>query len=128
MDSFEISCELPVDAATVYRDWLSTKAHTLFTGGIAKIEPFVGGKYSAWDGYIWGETLELESGKRIVQTWSTSNFPDGAPPSRLELFFEEDGKNCKLTLKHTSIPEGQGKEYEQGWHDHYFTPMLDYYS
>lgn len=129
MDSIQVSCEFPVDAATVYRDWLSTRTHTLFTGGVAKIEPFVGGKHSAWDGYIWGEILELESGKRIVQTWNTSNFPDGSPPSRLEILFESTGPaSCKVTLNHTEIPEGQGKEYEQGWDEHYFQPMLDYYS
>lgn len=128
MESIEVSCVLPVDTATIYRDWLSTKAHTLFTGGAAKIEPFVGGKFSAWDGYIWGETLELESGKRIVQTWNTSNFPDGAPPSRLEVLLEPAEGGCKITLIHTNIPDGQGKEYEQGWHEHYFSPMMDYYS
>jgi activator of HSP90 ATPase len=128
MDSIQVSCVLPVDPATIYRDWLSTKAHTLFTGGAAKIEPFVGGKHSAWDGYIWGETLELESGKRIVQSWSTSNFPDGSAPSRLEILLEEDPEGCKVTLVHTNIPDGQGKEYEQGWQDHYFSPMMDYYS
>ncbi|MBI3136650.1 MAG: SRPBCC domain-containing protein [Bacteroidetes bacterium] len=128
MDSIQVSCVLPVDPATIYRDWLSTKAHTLFTGGAAKIEPFVGGKHSAWDGYIWGETLELESGKRIVQSWTTSNFPDGAEPSRLEINLETDPEGCKITLLHTNIPDGQGPEYEQGWQDHYFSPMLDYYS
>lgn len=128
MDSIQVSCVLPVDPATIYRDWLSTKAHTLFTGGAAKIEPNVGGKHSAWDGYIWGETLEMESGKRIVQSWSTSNFPDGAEPSRLEILLEAVPEGCKITLNHSNIPTGQGKEYEQGWTDHYFNPMLDYYS
>ena len=128
MDSFELSCILPVEASTVYRDWLSSKAHTLFTGGAAKIDPVVGGKFSAWDGYIWGETLEMESGRRIVQTWNTSNFPDQAEPSILEINFETVEEGCKITLKHSNLPTGQGNEYEQGWKDHYFEPMLDYYN
>lgn len=128
MDSFQVTYTLPVDAATVYRDWLSSKAHTLFTGGVAKIEPFVGGKFTAWDGYIFGETLELEKDKRIVQTWKTSNFPDGHEPSLLEVLLEDVEGGCKITLNHTLIPSGQGKEYEQGWMDNYFLPMMDYYS
>ncbi len=128
MDSFQVSCIMPVDPGTIYRDWLSTKAHTLFTGGAAKIEPFVGGKHSAWDGYIWGEILELEGGKRILQSWNTSNFPDLAEASRLEILLEAVPEGCKITLNHSNIPEGQGKEYEQGWVDNYFNPMLDYYS
>lgn len=128
MDSLTIIWHFPVDAATIYRDWLSTKVHTLFTGGVAKIEPFVGGKHSAWDGYIWGETLELESGKRIVQTWSTSNFPDGHEPSKIELLIQDEEGGCQVTLNHTGIPTGQGPEYEKGWDEHYFQPMMDYYS
>ena len=128
MDSFQVSCVLPVDAATLYRDWMSSKAHTLFTGGTAKIDPTVGGKHSAWDGYIWGENLELENGKRIVQSWYTSNFPDGAEPSKIEVKFENNSEGCKLTLIHTNIPDGMGKEYEDGWQEHYFAPMMDYYS
>jgi activator of HSP90 ATPase len=128
MDNLTLTFELPVDSATIYRDWLSTKAHTLFTGAAAKIEPFVGGKHSAWDGYIFGETLELEKDKKIVQTWTTTNFPEGHPASRLELQLEDLNGGCKLTLIHTEIPAGQGKDYEKGWHEHYFTPMMDYYS
>lgn len=128
MDSLTLIWHFPVNSETIYRDWLSTKIHTLFTGGVAKIEPFVGGKHSAWDGYIWGETLALESGKKIVQSWTTSNFPDGHHPSQLELQFEDEPGGCKLTLIHTDIPEGLGKEYEQGWHDNYYQPMMDYYS
>lgn len=128
MDSIEVSCVLPVDPATVYRDWLSSKGHTLFTGSPAKVEPAVGGKFSAWEGYIWGETLEMESGKRIVQAWSTSNFPDGAEPSRLEITLESVPEGCLISLHHSNIPDGQGKDYEQGWKEHYFEPMTDYYS
>ena len=128
MDSIEVSYILPVDPATVYRDWLSSKGHTLFTGSPAKVEPTVGGKFSAWEGYIWGETLEMESGRKIVQAWSTSNFPDGAPPSRLEVNLESIPEGCRITLHHSNIPDGQGKDYEQGWKDNYFEPMNDYYS
>ena len=128
MDSFQVSSILPVDPSTVYRDWMSSKGHTLFTGGTAKIDPTIRGKHSAWDGYIWGEILEYEIGKRIVQTWTTSNFPDGAEPSKIEVKFEAVPEGCKITLVHTNIPEGQGKEYEDGWQEHYFTPMMDYYS
>jgi len=128
MESIQVSCILPVDPSTIYRDWMSSKGHTLFTGGTAKIDPMPGGKFSAWDGYIWGENLELEIGKRIVQTWTTSNFPDGAAPSKIEVKFDVDPEGCKITLIHTNIPDGQGKEYELGWQEHYFLPMLDYYS
>ena len=60
----------------------------------------------------------------MVQAWRTSEFPDGAPDSRLTLSFApaEDG-GTELTLEHADLPEGQGDAYRQGWEDHYFAPM-----
>ena len=37
----------------------------------------VGGKFTAWDGYIFGKYLELDDGKRVVQEWTSTDFPEG---------------------------------------------------
>ena len=62
-----------------------------------------------------------------MQAWRTTKFPDDAPDSRLEVLLESDGKNTRLTLLHTNIPEGQGEQYSQGWLDFYFEPMKKYF-
>lgn len=112
----------------VFAAWLDSKEHAAFTqGGKAVISPKVGGKYSAWDGYIFGKTLEIEPNKRIVQAWRTTEFPQDAPDSRLELLFELKGKDTLLTLIHTNIPEGQGEMYADGWEEYYFKPMKEYF-
>jgi activator of HSP90 ATPase len=87
-----------------------------------------GGSFKAWDGYIWGKTLEVEPYRRIVQAWRTSEFPEESPDSRVEILLEESGGETKITLIHTDIPEGQGDSYKQGWEDFYFTPMRAYFS
>lgn len=127
MDTIRVSCILPTTPSAVYQDWMSSKGHSLFTGSVAKVDATIGGKFSSWEGYIWGENLELEHGKRILQSWSTSNFPDGDPPSILEVLLEAVEGGTKITINHSNIPVGQGKEYEQGWQDFYFLPMQDYY-
>jgi len=83
-DAFEISTVLTASAKQVYEAWLSSKEHGAMTGGAARIDPVVGGRFSAWDGYITGATLELEPYRRIVQSWRTIEFPADAPDSRLE--------------------------------------------
>ncbi len=93
------------------------------TGGAATSEPEVGGACTAWDGYIEGRYLELESPRRIVQTWRTSEFPSDAPDSRLEVRLEAVEGGTRITFVHAGIPEGQGSSYEQGWVDHYLEPM-----
>jgi activator of HSP90 ATPase len=98
------------------------------TGSPAKIDPRVGGKFSAWDGYITGTTLELKPHSRIVQAWRTSEFADGDPDSRVEVTLKAVHAGTKVTLTHSIIPEGQAESYESGWEEWYFAPMRDYFS
>ena len=128
LDSFEISTVLMSSAQRVYEAWLSSNEHGAMTGGGARIDPVVGGKFSAWDGYISGTTLELEPYHLIVQNWRTIEFPADAPDSRLEIWLEESAVGTRLTLKHSNIPTGQGSNYESGWASNYFDPMKDYFT
>jgi uncharacterized protein YndB with AHSA1/START domain len=122
-ESFRLSVVLPASPEEIYRAWLDGKQHTAFTGGAANNDGRVGGSHSAWDGYITGTNLALVPSQRIVQSWRTTEFPDDAPDSRLELIFSEVQGGTELVLEHTEIPEDQAGDYEQGWVDHYFEPM-----
>jgi len=126
-EELEVSTWLPASPDALYRAWLDSKAHSAFTGAEASVQPGVDGVFYAWDGYITGANLELEPGRRILQSWSTSEFPEGHPPSMLEVLLDADAGGTRITLKHTDIPEGQGDAYEQGWEDHYFVPMRTYF-
>jgi activator of HSP90 ATPase len=126
-ESIEVSAELPASPEKVYKAWLSSEEHGKFTGSKAVIDPRKGGTFSAWDGYISGKNLELNPGKRIVQSWRTTEFPSRSPDSRIEVLFEKSGKWTKITIVHTNIPDGQGEQYRQGWLDYYFKPMKGYF-
>ena len=127
MDQISLSVELPVAPEQLYKDWLDNTAHSEFTGGEAIIDPFVDGRYTAWDGYIEGVTLELEPPTRALQSWRTLEFPDDAPDSILEVLFAATEAGCKLTLNHSNIPSGDGMKYRDGWKQHYFEPMQEHY-
>ena len=126
-ESIRVSRVFPVSPQRLYQAWLDSGEHARFTGGEAAIEANVGGAHSSWDGYIWGRILELDAGRRIVQTWRTSEFPEGSEDSRLEILFEPEGAGTRLTLLHTDIPEGQRARYESAWEDFYFEPMTKYF-
>lgn len=126
-ETLTISAFLPASPLQVYAAWLDGEQHTEMTGGAAHSEPVVGASFDAWDGYIHGMNLELEPGRRIVQSWRSSQFPDDAPDSKLELLLEPEGEGTRVTLRHWEIPAGQAQDYEQGWHEHYFTPMREYF-
>lgn len=127
-ESLRVSITLKAPPERVYRAWLSSQEHAAFTGGEAKIVPRTGGKFTAWDGYISGKTVELEPFKRIVQSWRTTEFPEGSPDSRLEILLEGLKAGTKVTLVQSEIPDGQGKQYKKGWHDFYFKPMKEYFA
>lgn len=124
---FELSVLLPATPQEVYTAWLSSEGHSQMTGGSASISGEVGAEFEAWDGYIHGKNLELEYGKRILQSWRTVEFELDDPDSRLEITLEPAGEGTKLTLKHTGLPS-HGGQYEQGWVDNYFEPMQEYFA
>lgn len=126
-NEFTLTVIFPVKAEKIYKAWLSTKGHAAMTGSSAKVNGRVGGKFTAWDGYIWGTFLELEENHRILQSWRTSEFPEDAEDSRVDVLFEETPGKTKLTLIHTNIPDGQADSYKQGWKDFYFKPMKEYF-
>ncbi|HKI53332.1 MAG TPA: SRPBCC domain-containing protein [Anaerolineales bacterium] len=112
----------------LYAAWLSSGGHSAITGSTANVDGKIGGKFTAWDGYIFGSTLELTPDQRIVQAWQTSEFPDEAPASRLEVLFEEIEGGTRVTLTHSDMPKEQVESYRQGWEDFYFKPMREYFS
>jgi uncharacterized protein YndB with AHSA1/START domain len=127
-ESFTVTDLIPAGADRIYKAWLDSKEHAAMTGGSATSESHVGGKFSAWDGYIRGTNLELEPGRRIVQSWRSNDFPDGAPDSRVEVKLEAADGGTRVTLLHSNVPEGQSADYEKGWREHYFNPMRKYFS
>lgn len=129
MESIEVSGIIPAAPERVYDAWLNSQEHTSFTGGEkAEIDPAVGGKFTAYSGYISGSNLELKKNRKIVQAWRTTEFPPGAPDSRLEIQLKRrDDGSTEIAFLHTDIPDGQSQRYQSGWIDFYLTPMRMYF-
>ena len=60
-NGFKLSAVIPATPTEIYKAWLSTKGHAAMTGSPAKVNGKIGGKFTAWDGYIFGKTLALTS-------------------------------------------------------------------
>jgi uncharacterized protein YndB with AHSA1/START domain len=121
--------EVPAAPAYVYRAFLDSEQHSKITGGGAKIDARVGGKFTAWDGYISGTNLELVEGERIVQSWRTSEWPDDYDDSRLEITLAPSPSGgTKLTMVHDNVPSSQAASLEQGWIDNYWEPLRKFFA
>lgn len=123
---FTLTTQIKATAKQIYKSWLSTQRHSKMTGSSAFISDKVGETFSAGNGYITGENIELERYSRIVQSWRTNEFEANDTNSQIEVLLSEQGEETTLTIKHTNVPES-GEQYKKGWEDHYFKPMKGYF-
>ena len=127
MDSIKLTKAFSVKPKVIYSAWLNSKEHSKMTGSKAKVNQKLNSSFSAWDGYITGKTTELQPNKKIIQQWRTTEFPDDAPDSIVEIELKETADGTELIMLHKNIPEGQGESYKNGWDDFYFKPMEEYF-
>jgi uncharacterized protein YndB with AHSA1/START domain len=116
--------------AEVYRALMNPRIHTAFTGSRATGSGRVGGRFTAWDGYITAKNLKLKSGRKIVQEWTTTEFPDKYPPSKLDLTLKAKRGGTQISMVHSMLPASQTRRYKLGgisayW---YWYPMREYFS
>jgi activator of HSP90 ATPase len=126
MKEFTVYAEINASPEELYLAWLDSDKHTSMTGSAAKVSNQIGAAFSAWDGYISGTNLELETGSRILQSWRTVEFKDDEPDSHIEILFESTETGSKIILRHWDLP-AHGDQYESGWDESYFQPMQVYF-
>ena len=111
----------------VYDALVTAKLHAAFTQSAATGVARVGAKFTAWDGYISGVHRELVRGEKIVQDWWTTEWPEGAEPSRLEFVLTPTRTGTRVKMVHSNVPAEQADGYRQGWVDFYWTPLKAYF-
>jgi uncharacterized protein YndB with AHSA1/START domain len=126
--AFKLTDIIPGAPQAIYDAWLSSRGHSAMTGGKAEMSAEVGASYTAWDGYISGVNLSLAPGKRIVQSWRTTQFADTDGDSTITVTLEPVEGGARITLEHSNVPDGQTTYEEGGWQTHYFEPMKEYFA
>ena len=115
-DSFQLEMIVAAEPLRVFSAWMDSREHAAFTGGgEAVVEPWAGGRFIAWDGYIHGILLGVDEGRRIVQTWRTSEFPPESRDSRVVVEFEPVRGGTRVVVRHSDLPPSHVKKYEKGW-------------
>jgi uncharacterized protein YndB with AHSA1/START domain len=118
---------IPAAPAQVYEAFIDPEKHSEFTGTKTTGSQEVGGEVSASDGYITARNIELKQGKKIVQEWITSEWPEGYPPSILELDLKKVREGTELTMTHSRVPDEQADDYAEGWMEYYWNPQIEYF-
>jgi uncharacterized protein YndB with AHSA1/START domain len=128
-DSFQLEMIVAAEPQRVFSAWMDSREHAAFTGGgEAVVEPWAGGRFIAWDGYIHGILLGVDEGRRIVQTWRTSEFPPESRDSRVVVEFEPVRGGTRVVIRHSDLPPSHVKKYEKGWTEHYLKALARYFA
>ncbi|MBI2983864.1 MAG: SRPBCC domain-containing protein [Chloroflexi bacterium] len=106
----------------LYDAFLDSRRHSAMTGAKAKISARVGASWSAWDDFLTGTNVELAPGKRIVQTWRGTDFPDDHY-STATFTFARATSGTRISLVQTDVPDDLVSSYAEGWRDSYWIPM-----
>ena len=106
----------------VYELLMDSRKHSHFTKSKAKISREVGGKFTAYDGWIEGINLELVKDKKIVQKWRGVDWPKGHY-SKVTFLFEKMKDGTKLKFTQTDVPEEHYQSIKEGWYEHYWEHM-----
>jgi activator of HSP90 ATPase len=112
------------NAHEVYEALMDSRKHSVFTGSKASISRKIGGKFTAYDGYIEGVNLELVPDEKIVQSWRGSDWAEGHY-SRATFSLKKVEGGTRLTFTQTEVPEEQYEPIIQGWRDYYWKPMKE---
>ena len=126
--SFSQEIIIPASVSEVYEALTNPEIHSEFTGGNAEYTDSLTQDFSIYDGYIKGRNISLTADEKIHQTWQAAeeNWPDDYYSEVIyELSQVENGTLIKFT--HNNVPEEYVKDISQGWHDHYWGPLVDYF-
>jgi activator of HSP90 ATPase len=108
----------------VYEMLIDSRKHTRLTGEKAKISRAIGGRFTAYDGYISGVNLALTPDRQIVQSWRGSDWPEGHF-SKATFSLAEVRGGTRLTFRQSGVPEDQYEDIKEGWRDYYWKPMRE---
>ncbi|MBI4044455.1 MAG: SRPBCC domain-containing protein, partial [Candidatus Diapherotrites archaeon] len=103
----------------VFEALMDSKKHSAFTSSKCRIGMETGEKFSAYDGYIYGENLEIVADKKIVQSWTCTDWPLGHF-SKATFEVKKTKNGARLSFTQTGVPEDFFEEISQGWHEHYW--------
>lgn len=107
----------------VYDALMNTKKHKEFTQSECTISTKVGGKISAYDGYINGKNVELVPGKKIVQLWRDSSWPKDYF-STVTYEFKKTKDGCEMIFTQEGVPR-KSTVNKNAWHKYYWQPMKE---
>lgn len=116
MTDFKYNVSILADAEEVFAALTNPFQIEVWSGYPAQMSAEEGFEFSLWDGDICGRNLKVHQNRLLVQEWY---FGDQENDSIVEIKLSKNGKETKVSLTHTNIPEEAYEEIVEGWKDYY---------
>ena len=111
----------------VFRALTISKIVDDWGGGPARIQARVNGRYSLWDGEMYGVIKEIEFPRRLVFTLRESDWEEGFLDSLVLCTLNDLGSRTSLLLEHASLPNRKIRNiHEEGWGEYFLGPLKAY--
>ena len=110
----------------VYELLMDSKKHSEITESPANINKKVGGTFSAYDGWIEGEHIELIKDKKIVQKWRGADWPSGIY-SEVTFLLKKVSDGCTMEFTQRGVPNEFYEDIKKGWEEYYWKKMKEYF-
>ncbi len=114
--------EFRTTAEEMYQTFVDPQRLAAFTRSPPKVFEGAekGGKFELFGGNVSGEYLELESPKKIVQSWRLSQWPAGHY-SKLQIEFDQNDVDHVTVMRVTweGVPVGQEEVTKRNWLEYY---------
>jgi uncharacterized protein YndB with AHSA1/START domain len=109
---------------TVFQAMTTARLIDEWGGGPARVQARVNGRYSLWDGDMWGIIKEIEFPRRIVFTWREASWDASLPDSTVTWSLKETERGTELHLVHTNLPSRKIREsHNDGWGEYFVGPL-----
>ncbi|MEO5891923.1 MAG: SRPBCC domain-containing protein [Ferruginibacter sp.] len=115
-----------VNAATLFELYTNQAKHIEVTRAPAIITDKLGEPFNLYNGFCFGENIELKKNRLIIQSWRTDKWPDGVDDSIVVIRLIEEGKDTYLYLTHADLPEEMAESLSNGWKEFYWDKWKNY--
>lgn len=117
---------LPATANRLFAMYLDPVEHAAFTGHPVTIGAESGANFTAFEGQLSGQILQVIEPRLIVQSWRSMQFRDDDPDSTLILTFSTEGDEGRIDLVHLDVPDHDFEGVTEGWRKFYWEPWREY--
>nr|WP_320118599.1 SRPBCC domain-containing protein [uncultured Marinifilum sp.] len=123
MKEFNFNYNISASQEEVFNALTNSFQIELWTGYPAEMDDKVGTIFSLWEGDITGCNLEVVKDYKLVQEWF---FGETEHPSIVTILLKKSGKDTRIELNHTNIPDDAYEEIVEGWEEYYLASMKNF--